>query len=216
MKASIKKILKPLVPPILLNNIRKQIYNNKLRQELKTWKQNGRPAPPPHIIKQHTIAWYQKKCSNNILVETGTYKGDMVEAQKKLFKKIISIELSADLFEKAQRRFSNDKNITIVQGDSGQVLPSILKNINEPAIFWLDGHYSAGITAKGDKDCPIFEELDAIFSNKKFDHILLIDDARCFNGEGDYPTIQQLTDFIKQKDSRYNVEVKDDIIRFVV
>ena len=38
----------------------------KLRQELKTREQNGRPAPPPHIVKQHTIASYQKKYSNTI------------------------------------------------------------------------------------------------------------------------------------------------------
>jgi hypothetical protein len=47
------------------------------------------------------------------------------------------------------------------------VLPLIIKDLNEPAIFWLDGHYSSGITAKGDKICPIFEELDSIFNNSK-------------------------------------------------
>jgi hypothetical protein len=106
--------------------------------------------------------------------------------------------------------------VTIVQGDSGKVLPNILLEVNEPVIFWLDGHYSAGITAKGEKECPIFEELDAIFSSKKFNHILLIDDARCFIGEGDYPTIAQLTKYVNSKNEMYQVEVKHDIIRFVI
>jgi hypothetical protein len=114
------------------------------------------------------------------------------------------------------KRFKNDKNVTIVQGDSGKVLPKILKDINEPAIFWLDGHYSAGITAQGDKDCPIYEELDAIFDAKKLDHILLIDDARCFIGNGDYPTIAKLTEYVKSKNPKYQVEVKDDSIRYVI
>lgn len=74
----------------------------------------------------------------------------MVEAQKTRFKKIISIELGVDLFVKAKKGFKNDKNVVIIQGDSREMLPKILKDINKPAIFWLDGHYSAGITAKGD------------------------------------------------------------------
>jgi hypothetical protein len=149
-------------------------------------------------------------------VETGTYRGDMVEAQKTRFKKIISIELGVDLFEKAKERFHHDKNVIIVQGDSGKVLPIILKDINEPALFWLDGHYSGGITAKGDKECPIFEELNAILNTKSFNHILLIDDARCFIGDGDYPTIKKLTEFIRSKNDKYQVEVKHDIIRYVI
>ena len=149
-------------------------------------------------------------------METGTYLGDMVEAQKKQFKKIITIELGIELFNEAKKRFFNDKNVRIVQGDSGKVLPDILKGITEPAIFWLDGHYSEGITAKGDKDCPIFEELNAIFCNSKYNHVLLIDDARCFIGKGDYPTIEELTDYIRGKNEKYNVEVKCDIIRYVI
>jgi hypothetical protein len=124
--------------------------------------------------------------------------------------------LSLDLFNDAKRRFNNDKNVTIIQGDSGKVLPKILSEINEPAIFWLDGHYSAGITARGEKECPIFEELDAIFNHSKHNHILLIDDARFFNGQGDYPTISALTDYIKSKNGEYKVEVKHDIIRYLV
>ncbi len=79
----------------------------------------------------------------------------------------------------------------------------------------MDGHYSAGTTAKGEKDCPIFEELNAILDSKNFNHILLIDDARCFIGKGDYPTIDQLTEYIKSKNEDYKVEVKHDIIRYV-
>ena len=63
-----------------------------------------------------TIQEYQDKYQYKILVETGTYLGDMVEAQKKRFRKIYSIELGIDLFDKATKRFKNDKNVTIVQG----------------------------------------------------------------------------------------------------
>jgi hypothetical protein len=180
------------------------------------WKKKGCPVPTPHLVKQETISEYQKKFGYTTLIETGTFMGDMVDAQKTRFKNIISIELGVDLFKNASKRFRNDKNVLIVQGDSGKVLSKILLDINEPAIFWLDGHYSAGVTAKGDKECPIFEELSSIFSSKKFNHILLIDDARCFIGKGDYPTIEKLTEYIRSKNEKYQVEIKHDIIRYVI
>jgi hypothetical protein len=40
---------------------------------------------------------------------------------------------------------------------------------------------------------------------------LLIDDARCYVGKGDYPTIDQLTNYVKSKNENYRVEVKYDI-----
>lgn len=208
----IKEIIKSFIPKIVFISLKKMSD----KKQFATWKKNGCPVPPPHMAKQNAITGYQQKYGYTTLVETGTYLGDMVEAQKKRFKKIISIELGVDLFEKAKMRFKKDKHVNIVQGDSGKKLPEVLKDLNEPAIFWLDGHYSEGITAKGDKECPIFEELDAILKSKKFNHVLLVDDARCFNGTRDYPTIEKLTAYIKNKNEKYQVEVKHDIIRCVI
>lgn len=209
MNKKIKEILEHFVPQVIHNRLRRQSGERQLVE----WKKQGCPVPPPHIVKQITIQKYQQKYGNETLVETGTYFGDMVEAQKAKFKKIVSIELGVHLFEKAQRRFRKDKNVTIVHGDSGKVLHELVDKILEPAIFWLDGHFSAGITAKGDKECPIFEELDAILHNKSFHHVILIDDARCFVGQGDYPTIDELKGYIKTKNEKYFLEVKHDIIR---
>ena len=212
MKNMIKIFLRPFIPLTVLNSLKYQ----RQKHQLDEWTKSGCPIPPPHSVKQVTISEYQQKYGYTTLIETGTYMGHMIEAQKTRFKKIISIELGVDLFEKAKEKFRNDKNVLIVQGDSGKELPKILLDINEPAIFWLDGHYSAGVTAKGDKECPIFEELNSIFNSKKFNHILLIDDARCFIGEGDYPTIDELTEYVRSKNEKYKVEVKHDIIRYVI
>jgi len=219
-----KKVVRPsmtVLRPLILEifELRRKFFKStegEQKKQIEKWMEKGCPAPPPHIIKQNTIREYQEKYGCMVLVETGTYRGDMVEAQKKRFKKVISIELGVELFKKAQKRFVKDKNIVLVQGDSGKVLPGILAEINEPAIFWLDGHYSEWVTAKGDKDCPIFEELDAIFNSRKLNHVLLIDDARTFNGEGDYPTVGKLAEYIKSKNEKYQVEVKYDIIRAVI
>jgi hypothetical protein len=212
LKDSIKKILKPLVPESILHQLRQQ----RMKNEIEEWKIEGCPSPPPHAVKQITIGEYQRKYGYSTLVETGTYMGEMVEAQKARFKKIFSIELGADLFNQARKRFYKDTNVNIVQGDSGKILPKILSVINEPAIFWLDGHYSAGVTAKGEKECPIFEELSAILKSRRLNHILLIDDARCFTGDGDYPTVDRLSEYVKRKNAQYQIEVKHDIIRCVI
>jgi hypothetical protein len=178
------------------------------------WEKAGRPSPPPHQVKQSTIKEYQSRYQFKTLVETGTYLGDMIEAQRKNFEQIYSIELGVDLWNDAVKRFKRYPQINILQGDSGKMLNKITEQLNEPAIFWLDGHYSAGITAKGDLDCPIYGEIDAIFNGKKLNHVILVDDARCFVGKGDYPTVDNLTKYIQSKNSSYSVAIENDTIRY--
>lgn len=172
-------------------------------------RETGTPSSSGKTISNRMLS---KKDNISILIETGTYLGDMVNAQLKLFKTIYSIELSEDLWKKAVKRFEKNKHVTIIHGDSGKVFINLIPKINAKAIFWLDGHYSAGITAKGEKNCPIYEELNEIFKSR-LQHILLIDDARCFNGKGDYPTIQRLSEYILSRNSKSKIEIKDDIIR---
>jgi hypothetical protein len=181
-------------------------------EELRQWELKGRPVPPPHIIKQRAIAEYQSKYGNRVLVETGTYLGDMVEAQKNVFSTIYSIELSSRLYKQALKRFKGDDRIRLLQGDSGHRLSEIVNQLKEPALFWLDGHYSGGITAKGDKDCPIPEELEAIFKSS-INHVILIDDARLFNGTNSYPDMDQIRNITNRNKKSYQVDIKDDIIR---
>jgi hypothetical protein len=157
----------------------------------------------------------EKEFQPEILIETGTYLGDMVEAQRNHFKRIYSIELSEKLFNRAKKRFKDHPQITILNGDSGIVLNKLIPDIDKPALFWLDGHYSGGITAKAEKECPVPEELEAILKSQ-MPHIILIDDARLFNGTNDYPTINEIKSIIAKSGKEYLVEVKDDIIRLIL
>jgi hypothetical protein len=211
----IRKILSKILPREAKNYIRSK-QNLWFRTIVVWhWKRKGCPVPPPHQVKQMVIEEYQKRYSCSVLVETGIYLGDMVEAQGNNFKRIISIELDQHLYERAKHKFRKKSHITIYQGDSSKILPQIMPTITESALFWLDGHYSAGFTAKGDKETPIYEELEVIFQDSTHDHILLVDDARLFTGQSDYQTIEELSDFIRGKNKDYIIEVKDDIIRAV-
>ena len=116
------------------------------------------------------------------------------------------------LWEKAVKRFKKYDYINILQWDSGNILQDLVPKLSERVLFWLDWHYSAGVTARWEKDCPIFEELHAILKSD-LDHILLVDDARCFEGIGDYPTIDSLRNFILKHRAGSVIEIKDDVIR---
>jgi hypothetical protein len=148
------------------------------------------------------------------LVETGTFKGDMVEAQKRVFDEIYSIELSRELFEDAKRRFAFERNVHILHGDSGVLLHTLVKGLKGPAIFWLDGHYSDETTAMGNVECPVLNELEAIL-NTDWNHIILIDDARDFNGTHDYPSVEELRKYVESKTRDYVVQEKHGILRVV-
>ena len=169
-------------------------------------------GPPPHALKQDMIKYFQSAYGVKILIETGTFRGEMVYAQRKNFEKIISIELSPDLFQIAKKRFKNYKYIEIICGDSGILLEGIISKLNTPAIFWLDGHYSGFETAKGSLETPVKLEIETIL-NSEINHIILIDDARMFNGENDYPAIQDIKDLVFSRKKNYLFNVEDDIIR---
>jgi hypothetical protein len=210
-----RSFLEKILPQSLVDSYREYRNIHIAGKTRERWERAGKPVPPPHIIKQQAIRYYQKKSGYTILVETGTYKGDMVLAQKDSFEKIISIELSRELYEKAKQRFRRYEHITILQGNSGEVIGGVLSELKEPAIFWLDGHYSGGITAKIDKYSPIREELRQIFARNSLQHIILIDDARGFTGEHGYPEIEELRDLVHHNLRGYQFSIEEDIIRLV-
>jgi hypothetical protein len=80
-------------------------------------------------------------------------------------------------------------------------------------LFWLDGHYSRGATAKGMSDTPVAKEIETILRHKIRDHVILIDDARCFDGTHDYPALNDLQEFVTLSRPDYAFTVASDVIR---
>ena len=183
------------------------------RKTYEEWEKEGIPVPPPPVVKQHVVRTYAWRYSCDTLVETGTYLGEMVYAVKDVFDRIYSIEIDRTLARKAQKRFSKYDRITIVHGDSGEVIREILAEITTPCLFWLDSHYSGGLTSKGEFDTPVIQELTHVFDHDVIDHVILIDDARCFTGENDYPEMNDLREFVLIKRPGWCFEVEYDIIR---
>lgn len=129
------------------------------------------------------------------------------------FDNICSIELSERLYRENLDRFRDDEKVMIIQGDSANALPGVLSVLERPALLWLDGHYSAGETARGRCDTPIREEVAAVSRSSIPGHVILIDDARLFGSEPNYPTIAELERLVRHRLPGYSFAVKADVIR---
>jgi hypothetical protein len=129
------------------------------------------------------------------------------------FERVYSIELSKELHAKAVARFARAANVELIQGDSGVELGRLAPRIKQPALFWLDGHYSAGNTAKGDKLTPIFEELSHLLGAPDLGHVFVIDDARLFGQDPAYPTLAELKAFVLSRRPKLEFAVQGDSIR---
>jgi hypothetical protein len=177
------------------------------------WMLKGRRLPPPGALKQRIIARFAERYGLKSMIETGTHYGDMVAAMRTRFNRIDSIEIYEPLYIKALARFAGDKNIYLHYGDSEKILPAILAALTEPALFWLDAHYSGEGTGKGSLDTPILKELKFILAHPLRKHVILIDDARLFVGRDGYPSLEDLRDFLDRQSPERQFAVHDDIIR---
>ena len=147
-----------------------------------------------------------------IFVETGTHFGNTVMNMSKSFDEIHTIELSESFYRRAKDKFIHDRNINLYLGDSSHVWPEIIKNIDNRTIFFLDGHYSSEDTARGDKDCPLIEELKSIYDYFLYESIIIIDDFRLFgtNLNEDWSDITEENVISTLKDRVIKKDIKDD------
>lgn len=171
------------------------------------WRLRGSPRPKvPHLVKQRTLMHFGRRYNLQVLVETGTNLGNMINVQKDRFREIYSIERDDYLAARAKRKFAERPSIHLYHGDSAKVLPTFITTIHEPCLFWLDAHW-------GHETAAIRDELVCIYRHPVRDHVLLIDDARWFDGQGDYPTIAELREQASREYPGSVVEVENDIIR---
>lgn len=164
--------------------------------------------------KRYEIKKWQAITGYRLFVETGTFLGQTTIEMADVFEHCWTVEIDQKLYEGALSRFESHSNITAILGSSGDHMASILEDVDSPAIFWLDGHYSSHDTGRGDTDTPILQELDQILDHPIKNHVILIDDARDFLGINGYPTISRLRRFVRSR-SPYRVRLSNDIIHLV-
>ena len=135
------------------------------------------------------------KYPGDLFIETGTHMGHGV--QKALdcgFQEIHSIEEDNSRYQAAEKRFRGHPQVSLYRGASGKVLPTILAQVNRPAIFWLDAHW-------GGRSSLIIE-LRAIAQHPIKTHTILIDDLRLLGAWG--TNLKQIQTLLLEINPAYN------------
>lgn len=138
-------------------------------------------------------------------VETGTFHGESLAYAATLpFRQLHSIELSTALHHAAQRAFAHDSRIHLHQGDSAIVLPRLLQDVEDRCLLWLDAHYCFLDSARGPRDCPLLEELQAVLAHERrlgTQHVIVVDDFHILGtGPGDPWLITKDVVFVPEAD----------------
>lgn len=156
-----------------------------------------------------------EKYPNHYFVETGTWYGDGVQmALNTGFQEVYSIELAPHYYEKAQKRFLDQKNVHLYHGDSAKILGQVISTINGPITFWLDGHCSLEDTAKGETMTPLLSELEQIKQHPIKTHTILIDDIRQTSTSAfDYTTLEQIIAKLKEINPDYSLTFEDGFVK---
>ena len=176
------------------------------------WKLRGEPARSPHLLKQRTVRQYAREHHLRVLVETGTYYGEMVQAMRGRVERIYSIEYDPALAERARRKFARWPQVEILAGDSGVLIPQVLERLAGPALFWLDAGYYGWAAVEIDRS-RLLRELEAILGHAVPGHVVLLDDARGLDGRRGAPTVAELRQRIETRFPGRSVAVKHDIVR---
>jgi hypothetical protein len=133
----------------------------------------------PSIDKNFLLQLKDDYKKYSVFLETGTYQGETILGMEDCFTKLYTIEIKEEFYNNIKNKYKGNK-IDFFLGDSSTVLPKVLPTINDKIIFFLDGHWSSGTTGKGEKHCPLYEELEAIKNLCKNSAIIIIDDVRLF------------------------------------
>ena len=115
-------------------------------------------------------------------VETGTHHGAGVfMALNSGFNSVYSIEIHKPSFKLSSQKFEHNESVKLYLGSSHDLLDRILSKLEEPALLWLDAHYSGeGTGGKGTSCTDVtLADLEILKADKlKDQNVILIDDMR--------------------------------------
>ncbi|HEX5104366.1 MAG TPA: hypothetical protein VFV87_11175 [Pirellulaceae bacterium] len=133
-----------------------------------------RMGPPEELVLH-----LRDQAAVSTFVETGTFQGRTTRWAARHFQRVHTIEREPALHEAAKLRLEPYQHVTCHLGHSREVLAGLAPSLTTPCLFWLDAHWSGGVTAGNDDECPLLEEIAEIDRHNQ-QHLLLIDDARLF------------------------------------
>lgn len=189
---------------------------NKYKADYDRWVRGGSSVPrisvPPEV-KWYLLWEYADKYDLSTLVETGTATADTIVHVADRFDKIISFEIMRTYFDVALTNTMHLDQVTLMNASStGPEFRKLVGELDRSSLIYLDAHYSGENTGKDNSiatpTVPIREEL-TVLMGIPVNHIIIIDDARCFKGEAfhldeyrEYPSAVELQQLV---DGRYTL-----------
>ena len=173
------------------------------------------------LRKKHNIVNY---------LETGLYDPRQeVSCRKALtsgFKKVYSIEIRQDWVDIGQDVFDyfiHTNRLRLICDDSANLMKHLHKtnDFQEKTLFFLDAHVDNSDIQKFRKRCPVIEELHAISSLDRKDHVICVDDMRIIRemypwGESSYQGInfeEEIKKIILSINPNYKFEYLDGHVK---
>jgi hypothetical protein len=186
------------------------VTNEKQFSAINRWAENSYSSPSPNFVKQSIVL--SNVIPDSTTVETGTYMGETTELLETKSMKVISIEPEKNLFRMAQLKFAGKPKFQIINGTSEDIFPLLIPTLSGDVSFWLDGHFSSGITYRGPKETPILDELSIIEANigNLQRVVVMVDDIRCFDPTlpeySTYPTRTYLVEWAGKNGLSWTIE----------
>lgn len=164
------------------------------------WFQGEQLVSPPAIAKQRHLLNVLTSRGHRVFVEAGTYKGETTAFFARRVEQVYSVELHAELFAAAEKRFAKQPNVTLVHGDSLIEIPKIVAGcLESPPLVFLDGHFSGVGTAEGMEMEPAESTLRRLSDVTPPGTTIVIDDLRLFgSGLAGFPQLDAITDAARQ------------------
>jgi len=148
-------------------------------------------APSEHAKRRHLLEVMRER-RHRTFIESGTYRGDTTAFFLPHAERLITVEVDDDLFRRARARFAGEPKITVVQGDALVEIPRIVEAEAEPAMIWLDGHYSGGVTGRGVEDEPALAIIERLGKIAPAGTTIVVDDLRLFGRTDGFPRLEDL------------------------
>ncbi len=86
-----------------------------------------------YALKRRLLRETAREHGLRVLIETGTYMGEIAWALRRDFDRIETVELEPTLVRLAEIRFRRTKNVRVHEGDSATVLPRCSGSTRIPA-----------------------------------------------------------------------------------
>lgn len=168
-------------------------YLQRLRAALRY--DAGLVTAPADRAKRRFLLRLFRERNHELLVESGTFRGGTVEYFLSHAKRIVSVEIETHLHEAACRRFESCPSVELLLGDALDVIPQVLRDVSQPPLVYLDGHFTGGVNQEPGQ---FVEPAPGIL--QKLGHLelptgtsIVVDDLRLFGHGAGFPTLVELT-----------------------